>query len=445
MKMRSSITLFSLLNLLSCIVIAERPQTTGIDLFPRMYNPLVDGRFVAWNGRRMRGAELWRNLEIMQEELEEKVYRSSANWQTISEEIDPLGDAYCGEGGILRRFLPEACGQTFIQTKYFYAPTSALEDLENLDVGFVTYMNATLKLVITDVVHGVAGQWGRSGDPEVTQTFSPAFDVWGDLVLSEWRVLCSRAHKDISSLEYVVFRDITRRPTTDIMRYIVQRSLDPNINSQEIRQDEDDFFALVGSEYGSRVQQLIGRHANSFATREPTTQIVNGVKSIGSFQIFNFRMLGIRPVGSLFIKLADVDPRPDTDIWKSPPADPGFAARPGTREDAPVERAAHSTSSKRLVPLSIPATRNGLTSIIRATTPTGSASLASTPRHLVSTAILSSSTTLAALSTTSNLGTTITARTTTSLASVTSADPKCCGPGFWQKLCPCVGALPSLR
>lgn len=124
----------------------------------------------------------------------------------------------------------------------------------------------------------------------LTLCISSAFRTWHSRV--------DEGHKDrppstvqTSDLKYIVFGEFSEsEETIDVIEDIW--SFDPALKAEDYvtgiatyTPSDDNFYALIGTQYGKSAVLMLERYPNSFATRNPNTRAVKKVKSIRDIKI----------------------------------------------------------------------------------------------------------------------------------------------------------------
>ena len=250
--------------------------------------------YKSWEESKKAGKKSWEYLTHQQSRRTEQNNLDRSKWKFKQDGTIRLGIASCQENEPLDaesneqwdEFFNEQCDAEFNETTF---------GLEISEFGFRTYMSADEKTIITTRVDRP-----RS---EVSLT------AWPDLVLEQWEKLSSEKQMSAASLELIVFAWAYGAETLEVADVITK--YDPAIIKERkaIAPPDENFLALLGTRWGDPVIQLLGRHADSLATKNEH-RVVQKQKSINNIRLVNRGPRGREGHYDVYFQLEDVNPVP---------------------------------------------------------------------------------------------------------------------------------------
>ena len=293
---------------------------------PPTYQPLL------WDHFLRVGSADFDLLKRAQSQLWERLPTYSHYWWRRGSRVYTPRREFChSRYGLLYRVSshPDViCSADFNHTGFRFGR----QGFERSVLGFHVGMNTTHRMIINDFLTEYpldAREYGlQPTNPNTTSASAP--QAWPNLVFDMWSELSAQTGEEISSLEAVLMGLLngpTTGPVTDAVIWFLEQR-DPRLpynpaNLQAPRivrytPEEDNFYALLATDPGRAVMELLLFHANSFATRNAQTGIVEKIKTIRDIRLSAqpdevFRMY------DMYVTLEDIDPYPGMDIHHPPP------------------------------------------------------------------------------------------------------------------------------
>lgn len=241
----------------------------------------------------------------------------TAHWYRHNIGQQPLSELYhLDPRELLCRYLDF---QTAISTRFFSTVYSFGQDSQSSLFEFATYINVTLGLVI----HKKRTFLGSSR-PGVS-TFP--IIAWSDLVFRTWAEQCHQEQKSLSSLRYLYFSlervlgdlDVTKR--TEVLQSIVMNDLkikmqaDGSTTTRRYDPGDNNFYALLGTNQGAAVVDMLTYHIKSLATRDEQSGAITKVKTVRSIRFAGYAhprgdvlLDGEKTMFQMLITLDDIAP-----------------------------------------------------------------------------------------------------------------------------------------